>query len=182
MNRQDSRSRQISASFFSVLNSQYRTIHAEDETPLFRDYFGEEKRNAFFDRKKYDHIDRGKTERKDFFGKTEYLYSELNPVPKAAIHPPSPGAILITIRDSMPKMEFSCVMQTEEQGGDDPTVSSPALFFQKSQWKGWRLPHTSDLPLRATQGSGFEVWGRRVGVNLLGFLIYRKLTNTKPLG
>ena len=67
MNWQDSGSRQIAASFFSVLNSQYRTIHAEDETPLFRDYFGEEKRNAFFDRKKYDHIDRGKTERKVFF-------------------------------------------------------------------------------------------------------------------
>ena len=75
MNRQDSRSRQIAACFFSVLNSQYRTIHAEDETPLFRDYFGEEKRNAFFDLKKYDHIDRGKTERKVFFGKTECLYS-----------------------------------------------------------------------------------------------------------
>lgn len=40
INRQDSRSRQIARSLFSVLNGRYLTLHGEDETPSFGNILG----------------------------------------------------------------------------------------------------------------------------------------------
>eukprot|EP00963_Diacronema_lutheri_P012110 scaffold1630_cov360-Pavlova_lutheri.AAC.1 len=67
-NQQGSFSRQIAGSVFSVSTDGYLTIPAEDETPLFRDDFGEEKPNLDFDPKKYDRYDRGETDQKLFSG------------------------------------------------------------------------------------------------------------------